>query len=268
MGSPAGEIALYGVVQGLTEFLPVSSSGHLALAQMLAGVKDPSLTLSVMMHAGTLGATIVMVRRRLGQAVYDGLRAVAKPSRFLSTAGGRDALVVVLASIPTAIIGLAMRDTVERWSASATIIGVGFLTTAVLLSSTFFAPVGERETPSWRGALLIGVAQAVAIVPGISRSGSTICAALWLGVKAERSFELSMLISLPAVLGAVLLEARHLEGMSGLGLAAFGASVAFVVGLIALWFLRRVVTKGRLGWFALWVVPVGVATLAMAWAMP
>lgn len=263
MADPTIQAVVLGALQGLTEFLPVSSSGHLALGQMLFGTKDAGLTLSVMLHAGTLGATALLVRRVLARATMEGLRALRQPSRFKETEGGRDVAVVILASIPTAILGLLLRDTVDRWTGSPLAVGVGFLATGALLVSTLRAPRGAREVPTWLGAVLVGVAQGLAVVPGISRSGSTIAAALWLGVKPQRAFELSMLMSLPAVLGAVILEARHLSELQDPVPALIGAAVAFLVGLGALLALERVVIAGRFAWFALWVVPAALLTFSL-----
>ncbi len=262
--SPLTLAIVLGIIQGLTEFLPVSSSGHLALAQLLAGLAEPSLTLSVVMHAGTLAATALLVRERLLSAVRAGLKAVAQPTRLTQTPGGRDVLVVILASLPTAVIGLLMRAAVEKYTQSPLAIGLGFLVTAGLLISTRWLRGGDRDVPSWLGALAVGLAQGVAVLPGVSRSGSTIAVLLWLGVKPPRAFELSMLMSLPAVLGAVLLESRHLDSLHGLTPALVGAGVAFVVGVGALVLLRRVVIRNGFSWFALWVLPLAVATLLFA----
>lgn len=256
------EAVLLGVVQGITEFLPVSSDGHLALAGLLLKVKEAGLTLSVMLHAGTLLATLLLLRHRLVPAVADGARALVRPSLFKETPGGRDALVVITASVPTAVIGLVLRDAVERWTHSPVVVALGFFGTAVVLVSTRFVRVREREVPSMPGALLIGALQGLAVLPGLSRSGSTIAAALWLGVRPDRAFELSMLMSLPAVTGAVLLEARHLGGSDGaVTPALIGALVSFAVGLAALSLLRRMVMRGHFAWFAAWVIPVGLLTL-------
>lgn len=269
MTTPLIDVIVLGILQGLTEFLPVSSSGHLALAQVLFGIKEQNLTLSVVLHAGTLLATLLYFRKRVGLILGQTLVGLRRPSRMFHTEGGRDALVVLLSSLPTAIIGLALHDTVERWTAMPLAVGAGFVITSLLLVSTRFADPGAQTTPTWKGALLIGLAQGLAVVPGISRSGSTIAAALWLGVRSERAFELSMLISLPAVFGAFLLELRKALGVGdGIFGLLIGAGVAFAVGLVALAMLRHVVTRGRLVWFVLWVGPLALATLALAWAWP
>jgi undecaprenyl-diphosphatase len=261
------EAALLGALQGVTEFLPVSSDGHLALAEMLFDVDQGGLTLNVMLHAGTLIATCIVLRRRVGAALLEGAHALRRPARLSETPGGRDALTVIVATIPTAVIGLGLRDLVETWTRSPLVVGLGFVMTAILLASTRWVRPGDDEMPGVLGAFLIGIAQGIAVLPGVSRSGSTITLALWLGVRPDRAFELSMLMSLPAVLGAVLLEVRHVTA-SGAGAAALGAVVACGTGVAALLALRRVVVRGHFALFALWVLPVAIATLAMARAWP
>lgn len=262
MDAPVSSSILLGVIQGITEFLPISSDGHLALAELVLGFEQGGLTLNVMLHAGTLLATLIVLRRRVVPALREGTLSLAKPSRFASTSGGRDALVVIVASLPTAVIGLLFRDAVERWTHSSVAIGLGFLGTAAMLLTTRFVRVGDREVPSLIGALVIGVLQGLAVLPGLSRSGSTIAAALWFKVRPDRAFELSMLMSLPAVAGAIGLEARHMGGSSEALLpAAIGATVSLVVGVMALLVLRRVVMRGHFAWFAAWVLPLALVTL-------
>lgn len=265
MGAPGSSSVLLGVIQGITEFLPISSDGHLALAELVLGLDQGGLTLNVMLHAGTLLATLIVLRRRVVPAVVEGGRALVSPSRFSASPGGRDALVVIAASVPTAIIGLLLRDAVERWTHSPLAIGLGFVGTAAVLVSTRFVKPGDREVPSLAGAFIIGLCQGLAVLPGLSRSGSTIAAALWLRVRPDRAFELSMLMSLPAVAGAIGLEARHLGGESAaLVPALIGAVVSLFVGIAALLVLRRVVMRGHFAWFALWVVPLALSSFALA----
>lgn len=275
-------LVLLGTVQGLTEFLPVSSDGHLALAQMLFGGAPPSLAISVMLHAGTLIATLVYFRGRLQELVVDTWRALCAPSKFRELPGARDTLCVVIASFPTAIIGLGLQSTVERWTRAPEVVAAGFLVTAGVLLSTL--PLSGKEPraggsarPSsahrdwlpWSGALLLGIAQGIAVAPGVSRSGATIAAGLWLGLRAERAFDLSMLLSLPAVAGALLLEAPQMTGTGIPSSALLGGGVAaFLVGFCALAALRRVVIAGRLWWFSAWVLTVAIATFALARAWP
>lgn len=263
------EAALLGVLQGLTEFLPVSSDGHLALAELLFQVENGGLTFNVLLHAGTLLATAAVLWRRALGAARDGFSALGSPVRFRTTPGGRDALTVILASAPTAIIGLLLRDAVERWTHSPLVVGIGFLLTSACVLSTHWVRPGQREQPSLAGALLIGVFQGMAVLPGLSRSGGTIAAALWLGVRPERAFELSFLMSLPAVFGAILLESRHaFLGPFPVGPVLTGAAVALATGILALLAVRRVVMQGRFAFFAFWTAPLAIATLAMAFVWP
>lgn len=263
------EAILLGFIQGLAEFLPISSDGHLALAAFLFDVKEAGLTFNVMLHAGTLLATVLLLREPVLKMVKSGLGALRSPELFRTTPGGQDAFFVLIASLPTALIGLGLRDAVEQWTLSPTAVGWGFIGTALVLVATYFAKPGVLEHPSWRLALLVGVAQGMAVLPGVSRSGSTIALLLFLGVQRRRAFELSMLMSVPAVLGAVLLELPHaLAALEGMQAALLGAVVAFFTGCVALWFVQKVVLAGKFSWFALWVFPVAFATLAMARVWP
>ncbi len=263
------EALLLGLLQGISEFLPISSSGHLALAGILFGVEGAGLTLNVLLHVGTLVATALVLRQRLADAIMGGLRALAKPSLFRTTRSGQDAMFVIVASVPTAIMGFALRDTVDEWTRAPLVLGLGFLATSALLVSTKFARQGKVEHPSVQAALLLGIAQGIAVVPGVSRSGTTIAVALFLGVQRGRAFELSMLMSVPAVLGAALLELPgSLAQMQGLPSALVGASVACVSGVGAMLVLRRMVVGGSFPWFAVWVFPLAVATLMMAQVWP
>jgi len=177
--------------------------------------------------------------------------------------------VVVLASLPTALIGLALRDVVESLSRSPLWIGLGFLVTTAFLLLTLRPTQEKTSDPGLRLALLVGVLQGAAVLPGVSRSGLTISVLLLSGVRPARAFELSMLIGIPAILGATLLEIPQMLGeLQNLPAGLLGAVVAFLTGLVALLFLRRAVTGGRFGWFALWVGPLSLSTLALAWAWP
>ena len=266
---PFGNATLLGVLQGLTEFLPVSSSGHLSLATLVFGIDQGGLALNVMLHAGTLVATLLVLWQRIVPAAREGVLGLAQPRRFVTTNGGRDALVVIVASLPTALIGFLMRQPVEQFTHSPAALGMGFLATTALLLSTRWIKSGEAASLSPWGALVVGAVQGLAVMPGISRSGATIAVALWLGVRKDRAFELSMLMSVPAVIGALLLEAPEITGDSeALPVAVVGAAVAFVSGVAALVLLRRAIKQGRFAWFALWVGPLALATLAMAKAWP
>jgi undecaprenyl-diphosphatase len=269
MSEPWFIAIVLGALQGLTEFLPVSSDGHLALAEILFGVESGGLGLAVMLHTGTLVATAAVLRVELMALLREAVRGLWQPSSWRATAGGRDALTVLVASVPTAVIGLGLDRAVERWTESPLVVGLGFCLTTLVLVSTRWTRDGSAAHPTTVGALLLGIAQGLAVLPGVSRSGSTIALALWLGLRRERAFALSMLMSLPAILGAVLLKVPGLVRSSEvLAPALAGALVAALVGVAALLVLRRVVERGRFALFALWTLPLALATLAMALAWP
>jgi undecaprenyl-diphosphatase len=269
MQPPLWESTVLGAIHGLTEFLPISSDGHLALTEMLFDFSRPSAALHVMLRVGTLLATVVALWPRVRPALSAGFAALLRPSLFTTSAGGRDALVVLVASVPTALLGFALRRGVERWSDSPLALGLSFLGTSLVLAASSFAKPGSAEQPSVVGALLMGLAQGLAVAPGLSRSATTITVALLLGMRRERAFELSLLMSLPAMLGAGLLELPQALLGSGPWLpAALGAGAAFAAGLGGFGLLRRSVLAGHFWWYAAWVVPVSLATLALAEAWP
>lgn len=269
MLSPFEQAIFLGVLQGLTEFLPISSDGHLALAQMLLEVDGGGLTLSVLLHVGTLLATLLYFRQRILHVLGDLWQQLRGGRLPAPGAPGWDAVLILLTTVPTGLIGLALRDVVADWTEEPLATGFGFVITACLLTSTLWARPGNALSPSLWGALLLGLAQGLAVAPGVSRSGLTIVTALWLGVRSDRAFELSMLMSVPAVTAAVLLELVEGDSMAGHWFALGGGALsAFAVGLLALALLRRVMSQGNLAWFALWVLPLALATLALAKAWP
>jgi len=254
--------AALGALQGLTEFLPVSSSGHVSMGALLFGVPDMPLSMVIIVHAGTLLATLVIVGRDVGQLAVESVRGLRDPKAFLSTDQGRIVAGVVVATLPTAVIGLAIKDLVEAWSHLPWVVALCFITTAGILWTTRGSIGGQKTTLTYVGYALIGLAQGLAVLPGISRSGTTIAAAMLLGMKPNEAFRFSFLLSLPAVLGAVVLELRDPDVLAALGSAAWiSGGVAFVVGLGALLLLRRLVDNGRLWIFSLYLIPVGIGLL-------
>ncbi len=258
--------ALLGVVQGATEFLPVSSDGHVALFALLFGETEMPLSMVILLHFGTLIATLLVFRadvRTLLQATW---RAARRPRELRDTEDGRLVAAILVASVPTAIIGLAMRDAVVAWARVPAIVGVCLLGSALAVASTRWS--GARASLTEAGvplphAALIGVAQGLAVLPGLSRSACTIACAMALGTVGPAAFRLSFLMSLPAVAGAVLLELRHPEVLRELGPSAMvGAGVAFVVGWGCLLALRGIVRSGRFWAFAIYLVPLGATLLA------
>jgi undecaprenyl-diphosphatase len=268
---------ILGLVQGLTEFLPVSSSGHLAASSMLlkrlgiaGAVAEPPLLLDLLLHLGTLGAVIVFFRREILDALRGTGRALAAiPHRQLRQVlcddeGARLSLAVVVGSVPTAIIGLALEEHAAQVGLSPVRLGLAFLACALILMASRFIP--QRDKPlDLKIALLVGVVQGIAVLPGVSRSGSTIAAGLALGLSPQRAASLSFLLSLPAIVGASILELdADAVTTEGLGPAyLLGAVTALVSGLLALKLLVMIVQRGRLWAFAPYVALVGSLTMLL-----
>jgi undecaprenyl-diphosphatase len=239
-----------GLLQGATEFLPVSSSGHLLLAQHLFGIREPELAFDLLLHLGTLAAVFFFLRSELASIVSSLFRrdSWAAPSEW----GRRDIWLVLVASIPTGIIGIAFHKTVET---GLTFGGVGarylVLTSLLLLTNLRFRHKPEPDTIEWWEAAAIGVIQGLAVFPGLSRSGSTIILALLLGIAPRRAAKFSFLISLPAILGGALFTLKKgVSHLPGVVPSAAGFLAALVVGYLALLLVERLVVKGRFQRFA------------------
>ncbi|MFH1680444.1 MAG: undecaprenyl-diphosphate phosphatase [Candidatus Eisenbacteria bacterium] len=255
MGAAAA--ALLGLVQGLTEFFPVSSSGHLVLVQALLGVRPEGILLEVMLHVGTAGVVVAYYRRKVAELL--------RPRLDRET--NRYRLAILVGLVPAGVVGILFEEPIERLFESAGSTLLALATTGLFLLATRFAPERDRGI-TLSIAFLIGVAQAVAILPGISRSGATITAALFLGVRRKDAAEFSFLVSVPAILGAALLTARDLGGAGGeasfLLPALLGTLVAVVSGTLALRYLVRAVLGGwfhRFGWYCLALAAIGAVVL-------
>ncbi len=253
-----------GILQGLTEFLPVSSSGHLAIAQnLMPGFKQPGVLLEVLLHAGTMFAVMVYFRKEL-------LRLIQAP--FLKTEQSRVdrriLLLLIAASIPTAIIGLAFKDFFEGLFHNLTAVSAMLLVTGSLLYFTENREWGQRTEGKMTlsDALAVGLAQGAAIIPGISRSGATIACLLLRGLDNATAARFSFLLALPAVGGATLLSLRDLEGVPTEQLPMYGAGMlaSFITGLLAIGMLMAVVRQRRLRWFAVYCWLIGGAFLVLS----
>ncbi len=258
------QAVILGLLQGITEFLPVSSSAHLVLGQKLLGLDQPELLFDVAVHVGTLFAVLVVFRAEVW-AMLRGLWARDQEGRQ----GRRLLLLVVAGSIPTAFMGLVLKDFFESLFASTAAVGLALLVTGGLLMSTRLAPKATRglEQTGWGRAFGVGVAQGLAITPGISRSGATIAIGLMLGIERELAARFSFVLSVPAILGALALQIKHLDSPAQVPLAPLltGALVAALSGYAALRVLLRVVKGGRLHWFAPYCWALGLVALAWAW---
>ncbi len=257
-------IAIFlGVVQGLTEFLPVSSSGHLVLFQQLVSLPGDQLFFDLALHMGTLLPVLWVYRADLLRM----LRApVAESGPIAERPGTRLMGLIVLGSIPTAIIGLLFEDLFEQIFASPAALTVTFTLTGALLFLSGRVPQGEAtelEMKPWQ-ALLIGLAQGLAITPGISRSGTTIAVALFLGMRREYAARFSFLLSIPAIGGAFLLKLKDIRpGAIAVDATLVGALAALVSGYLALRLLIRLVKSGDFSRFAWYVWAVAAFSLTL-----
>lgn len=255
---------LLGIVQGVTEFLPISSDGHLAIAQhYLPKFGQPGLLFDVMLHVGTLGAMLLYFQRDVGRLLAAPFRRTVEGHRDRRLLG-----LIVAASVPTAIIGLALKNSVERWMENMLVVGAMLILTGTLLF------VGERYRRSGRrgetsltltDAVLTGIAQGLAVLPGLSRSGSTIATLLFRGVDGETAARLSFLMGMPAIAGAALLSLKDLETLPAGDLPAYlaGTAIAFVVGLCSIRLLLDIIRRQRLVWFSIYCWLIGAALLGI-----
>lgn len=256
-----------GLLQGATEFLPVSSSGHLFLAQRLLGIRGPELAFDTLLHLGTLAAVLVFLRAEIAQMLGSLLR---RREGYLGAPPGwgrREIGLVVLSTIPTGILGMAFHDVVEH---GITLWGVGgryLVLTLFLLASNLrlrhkFDP--DRIAPS--EAVAIGIMQGLAVFPGLSRSGSTITLALLLGISAARSAKYSFLISLPAIAGAAVVNLhKGAASLPGLLPSAAGFACALAAGYFALFFVERLVMRGRFHRFAPYTLCLAAVCFFLRW---
>ena len=255
------KVILLAILQGVTEFLPVSSSGHLVIAGRLLGIEQPGVRLETMLHFGTLVAVCLYYRQRLWSLI----RGVTRGER----AAWRETGLLLLASLPIVVVYAVAHERLESYYEDPRLAAAILMVTGLLLLSLAFRrqdtsrrAESEAAPLGWWRALVIGLAQAVAILPGISRSGSTIATARHLGVAPRRAAEFSFLMSVPLLLGATLLHVIRPEPSAGSctvgwGLIWLGTLVAALVGYASISFLIRVLSGGRFWFFGVWCLVVG-----------
>ncbi|MCH5289804.1 MAG: undecaprenyl-diphosphate phosphatase [Treponema sp.] len=284
---------ILGALQGVTEFLPVSSSGHLAIAERLFQVGDVPPLFNVMLHVATLLAVVIYFRKVIGRLLMILFRAIGQKDEPMNSrpitdakiatlapneqAGRYTIIMIIMSTIVTGAIGMVTSKMLADISLAH--ICVGFLVTAgLLVASSVVDKIrcvhraaingvsGERHLTgiNWWQALIVGFAQGVGTLPGISRSGATIAGALFSGVDRRTAGDYSFIVAIPAILGAFLLELKDLDVVAGtVGLLPLlvGCAAAFVAGYLALAWLMNIIRRGRLEWFALYLIPAGVLGL-------
>ena len=246
-----------GAVQGIAEFLPISSSGHLAVAEYFLGHTDIPIMFDIMLHIATLGAVCIVFYKQIGRLLTVLGRFIIRKNTQEDSADLKLIGALLISTAVTGVIGIVLKDIVQ--AKNMLFIAVCFVITGIVL---LLSAKKNVSVPSLLQAAIIGAAQGIGVLPGISRSGSTIAAALLTGVDREKAGEYSFLLSIPAILAAFIFELKSADTISGsIGAAALiaGMATAFIVGLFALTFLLTLIRKGKLGIFAYYLIPAGIA---------
>lgn len=266
------ESLLLGLLQGFTEYLPISSSGHLAIVSSLFGIDgEQNLAFAVLVHVATVMSTLVILWKEIVWIFKDLFTRQSLKSYSGLNEGTRYAINIIISMIPIGIVGLFFKDQIESiFGSGTTLVGICLLITALLLTFSYYAKPRQREHISGWHAFIIGVAQAVAVLPGISRSGSTIATGILLGNKKEKLAQFSFLMVIPPILGSALIDMKDLiesasAGASGTpagnGVLLIGFLAAFISGCVACKWMISIVSKGKLIWFGIYCAIAGILTI-------
>jgi undecaprenyl-diphosphatase len=266
---PLSHLAILAALSGLTEALPVSSSGHAVVAGIWLDASAPPPAVTAAFHLGAALALLVAARRRFLPALADGVRAVARPALLRTSPAARDALLLAVAGAVSLATDAIATPRVAPWAGAPTATGAGLCLTAVALASTAlvsrpaYARASNPAAPSLSGAVALGLAHGAAAFPGASRVGVALAVLLWLGVKPTRALELSLLLTVPLLIVAAARTAHDPADLetSALVLAFVLAFTAAAVGVEA---ARTITLRRRIAALALWLFPLGLATLAYA----
>ena len=253
---------ILGLIQGLTEYLPVSSSGHLTIGQEILGVSgEDNLAFDVAVHVATVLSTLVVLWREV-EWIFKGL------FKFQMNDETKYVVNILVSMIPVGIVGVFFKDQVEAvFGSGLLIVGIMLLVTAALLTFSYYAKPRQKSRISIKDAFIIGIAQACAVLPGLSRSGSTIATGLLLGDKKEKLAQFSFLMVIPPILGEALLDVlktvkgENVFGSIGAVPLLVGFLAAFVSGCFACRWMINIVKKGKLIYFGIYCAIVGVVTI-------
>lgn len=258
------EAIILGIVQGLTEFLPVSSSGHIELGKAILNIKTTdNLLFSIVVHGATALSTIIIFRKEILE-IFRGLL------QFKNNKSFHYAMKIIISMIPVGIIGVLFEDKIEAlFTGNVLLVGSMLILTGILLTITFYIKDTTKEV-SYGRAIIIGLAQAVAILPGVSRSGATISTALILGIDKEKATRFSFLMVLLPIIGATLLklkdylEAPSIAGGISIGALILGFLAAFISGLAACTWMIKIVKRGKLIYFAYYCFFIGIISIIVS----
>jgi undecaprenyl-diphosphatase len=256
------EALILGIIQGLTEYLPVSSSGHLAIGANLFGIEgSENLAFTILVHVATVMSTLFILWREIVWLVNGVLK-------FKMNDEMRYFINILVSMIPVGIVGVFFKDYVEEiFGSGLLIVGIMLLVTATLLTFSYYARPRQKEKISMKDAFIIGIAQACAVMPGLSRSGSTIATGLLLGNKKEKLAQFSFLMVIPPILGEALLDtmkaAKGVDVFGDIGVVPLvvGFVAAFISGCLACKWMIDIVKKGKLIYFGIYCAIVGVVTI-------
>jgi undecaprenyl-diphosphatase len=251
------EAFVLGIVQGTTEFLPVSSSGHLVMVQALLGIDESGVVFEVAVHLATLVSILLVYRTRVADLVKGAFAGDRDAWRYIG--------LLAVATVPAGLVGVLWRNAIEALFETPVAPGIALLVTGAFLWSSRGPIASAKGTlPGWGAALLIGVAQAFALVPGISRSGATVVAALWLGIEAREAAAFSFLMAVPAIAGAAVLQVPDLSAVTGpsWGVLLVGGVIAGVTGVLAIRTFVAVLGRRAFHLFAPYCWAVGALFLA------
>ncbi|MEP6598036.1 MAG: undecaprenyl-diphosphate phosphatase [Actinomycetota bacterium] len=257
---------VYGIVQGLTEFLPVSSTAHLRIVPALFGWPDPGAPFTAVIQLGTTLAVVLYFWRELLHVVMAWIRGIFDSS-VRQSLEYRMGWYLILATIPVGVIGFLLRDQIETGARNLWLISVAMITLALVLlaAERVSTRTREEEDINGRDAAAIGVAQALALIPGASRSGTTITAGLFRGLTREAAARFSFLLSIPAVVASGLFEARKIgdKGNAGAGITGVALVFAFIVGLASIAWLIRWISRHSTYVFVWYRVALGLLVMAL-----
>lgn len=259
-----------GLLQGLTEFLPVSSSGHLALAQILMGWEEPPIAYDVLLHFSTMVATVAFFWGDIVHLLAEWYSGILNPA-MRNSDGWRYGWAIILGTATTAPGAFLIKDSAERWFASPSAVGASLLITALLLWMSNSRKERSVHLSASLGAF-VGLAQGIAVTPGLSRSGVTISTGLLLGIKREEAFRFSFLLSIPAIAGATIFQCMEMRGVDEFIATLpsgwlWGCALAFGSGYLSLAIVRRMVISGRFKLFAIYCAILGVISILLGHRM-